>query len=80
MQSETILALGIREAARRLSLSPRTVAALVATGELVSRKVGRRRIIPIKALEQFLRHDHKSPADLERGSTAQKGANNGTTD
>ena len=36
------LAVDIREAARRLSLSPRTVATLVARRELVSRKVGRR--------------------------------------
>ena len=58
MQPETVMALDIREAARRLSLSPRTVAALVATGQLASRKVGRRRIIPVQALAQFLRRDH----------------------
>jgi excisionase family DNA binding protein len=54
---ETVLAVGLVEAARRLGLSVRTVATLVARRELPSRKVGRRRIIPVKALEAFLRKD-----------------------
>lgn len=49
------LAVNIPEAARRLGLSIRTVAGLVARRELASRKVGRRRIIPVAALEAFLR-------------------------
>jgi excisionase family DNA binding protein len=49
------LAVNIAEAARRLGLSIRTVAALVSRRELASRKVGRRRIIPIAALEAFIR-------------------------
>jgi len=52
------LAVNIPEAARRLGLSARTVAALVSRGQLTSRKVGRRRIIPVLALEVFLRSDH----------------------
>lgn len=59
-QDETILAVGIAEAARRLGLSARTVATLVLRHELPSRKVGRRRIIPVVALEAFVRSDHKS--------------------
>jgi excisionase family DNA binding protein len=59
MQDEKI-AVDVVEAAKRLSLSPRTVATLVARGELQSRKVGRRRIIPISALQTFLRHDHRT--------------------
>jgi excisionase family DNA binding protein len=66
VHAETILALDIREAARRLSLSPRTVAALVSTGELQSRKVGRRRIIPVSALEKFLARDHSTNHDNDR--------------
>ena len=54
------LAIPIDEAARRLSLSPRTVATLVAGRELRSVKVGRRRLIPLKALQDFLRHDHST--------------------
>ena len=47
------LAVDMREAARRLGLSPRTIAKLISAGEMPSRKVGRRRIIPIRALEAF---------------------------
>jgi excisionase family DNA binding protein len=54
-RDETVLAVGLTEAARRLGLSPRTVATLISRRELPSRKVGRRRIIPVVALEAFLR-------------------------
>jgi excisionase family DNA binding protein len=57
-RDESLLAVGITEAARRLGLSPRTVATLIAQRELPSRKVGRRRIIPVAALEAFVDHDH----------------------
>jgi len=60
---ETVLAVGIAEAARRLGLSPRTVATLLSRQELPSRKVGRRRIIPVQALEAFLRNDHSTCAE-----------------
>jgi excisionase family DNA binding protein len=55
--NDKVLAIDIREAARRLSLSPRTVATLIANHELPSRRVGRRRIIPVAALEAFIRGD-----------------------
>jgi excisionase family DNA binding protein len=51
-------ALDIVETAKRLSLSPRTVASLIKTGELGSLKVGRRRIVPVSAIENFLTRDH----------------------
>jgi excisionase family DNA binding protein len=57
-RDETVLAVGMVEAARRLGLSARTVATLVLRRELPSRKVGRRRIIPVMALEAFVRSDH----------------------
>ncbi len=53
-QDESVLAVSIAEAARRLGLSTRTVATLVARRELLSRKVGRRTIIPISALKAFV--------------------------
>lgn len=56
-QDETVLAVGLAEAARRLGLSVRTVATLVLRRELPSRKVGRRRIIPVLALEAFVRSE-----------------------
>jgi excisionase family DNA binding protein len=52
------LAVNITEAARRLGISARTVATLVARSELGSCRIGRRRVIPISALEDFLRRDH----------------------
>jgi excisionase family DNA binding protein len=72
-QVDTVLAVGMSEAARRLGLSPRTVATLVLHRQLASRKVGRRRIIPVVALEAFIRHDQpsmcKGPAKLAEGTT-----------
>lgn len=53
MHSEA-LAVNISEAARRLSLAPRTAATLVSRRELFSQKVGCRRIIPVTALEEFV--------------------------
>ena len=56
---DVVLAVNVQEAARRLGISPRTVATLVLRRELPSRKVGRRRIIPVVALESFVRNDSK---------------------
>jgi excisionase family DNA binding protein len=73
-RDETVLAVGMVEAARRLGLSARTVATLVSRHELPSRKVGRRRIIPIAALEAFIELDHLNvrpvrAGDVERATT-----------
>lgn len=57
---ESILAVGMAEAARRLGLSTRTVATLVSRRELPSRKVGRRRIIAVAALEAFVQRGHRA--------------------
>jgi excisionase family DNA binding protein len=57
--TEDVLAVGVAEAARRLSVCPRTISNLLAAKELTSRKVGRRRLIPVSALEAFLRTDHQ---------------------
>jgi excisionase family DNA binding protein len=59
-RDESILAVGMAEAARRLGLSQRTVATLVSRRQVASRKVGRRRIVPVLALEAFVRNDHRS--------------------
>jgi excisionase family DNA binding protein len=58
-RDETVLAVGMPEAARRLGLSSRTVATLVLRHEIPSQKVGRRRIIPVAALEAFVQRDHR---------------------
>jgi excisionase family DNA binding protein len=58
MQNDgTVLAVGIAEAARRLGVSTRTIAELIARKQLPSRKLGRRRLIPTKALEALLQRD-----------------------
>jgi len=57
---ETVLAVGMAEAARRLGLSARTVATLVLRRQLPSLRVGRRRIVPVAALEAFVRGEHGS--------------------
>lgn len=57
---EDAVAVDIVEAAKRLSLSPRTVATLIARRELESRKIGRRRIIPVVALEKFVARSHRT--------------------
>jgi excisionase family DNA binding protein len=62
---ETVLAVGMVEAARRLGLSIRTVATLVLRQELPSQKVGRRRIIPVSALEAFVQRDHRTGRKVE---------------
>jgi len=61
---QEVLAVSITEAARRLGLSPRTVAVLVARKELASIKIGRRRVIPVSVLEEFLRCDHHTAANV----------------
>jgi len=58
-----VLAVGVAEAARRLGVSQRTVATLVARRELGSRKVGRRRIVPVSALETFMKRNHRTKSD-----------------
>lgn len=64
---DDVLAVNVREAARRLGVSPRTVATLLARKELPSRKIGRRRVIPVKALDEFLRRDHSTRPDGPEG-------------
>jgi excisionase family DNA binding protein len=57
---QTELAISIDEAARRLGVCRRTVINLLTAKELVSRRIGRRRVIPVTALEALLRRDAKT--------------------
>lgn len=50
--------LDIAEAARRLNLSRTTLYALIGRGELKSRVIGRRRMIPRTSIESFVKRDH----------------------
>jgi excisionase family DNA binding protein len=55
------LAVCIREAALMLGVSPRTIQNYITAKVLPARKIGRRTVIPVRALEAFLRTDHASP-------------------
>jgi excisionase family DNA binding protein len=47
-----------RDAAARLQISVRSVDYLIASRQLPARRIGRRRLIPRNALDQFARRDH----------------------
>jgi excisionase family DNA binding protein len=55
---ETRELLSIPQAAEILGLSRTTLYALIATGELKTRKIRRRRMIPRSALAEFCKRDH----------------------
>jgi excisionase family DNA binding protein len=50
----------IKEASQALGLSERSIFWLISTGQIESRKIGRRRLIPHAAVERFAARDHKS--------------------
>jgi len=56
------LAVSIREAAAMLGISPRSVQNYIRLKILPARKIGRRTVITVRALEAFLRVDHDSPS------------------
>ncbi len=58
------LAVGRREAAALLSVSLRTIDAMLARGELRGRRVGRRVLVTMDDLRHFLKRDH---LQAERG-------------
>jgi excisionase family DNA binding protein len=55
------LAVDVRTASQMLSVSPRTIQNYISAKVLPARKIGRRTVIPVRALEAFLRSDHTSP-------------------
>jgi hypothetical protein len=48
-----------------LSVSPRTIQNYLRAKMLPGRKIGRRTVIPLRALENFLRTDHPTPLARE---------------
>lgn len=54
------LLVSVRVAAEMLSLSQRTIENYVKSKVIPARKVGRRTLIPVRALETFVRTDHAS--------------------
>jgi transposase len=62
MDTPTIkLAVDIREVAAMLSVSPRTVQNYLNAKIIPARKIGRRTVITVRALEDFLRADRRLP-------------------
>jgi excisionase family DNA binding protein len=55
------LAVSVREAAALIGVSSRTVQNYISSKVLPARKIGRRTVILVRALEAFLRTDHASP-------------------
>jgi len=71
MDHQNKLAVSTREAAQMLSVSPRTIQNYITAKLLPARKLGRRTLIPVKALEAFLRTDHASPVRPAEGEARQ---------
>jgi excisionase family DNA binding protein len=63
------LAVSTRDAARMLSVSRRTIQSYITTKVLRVRKIGRRTVIPVRSLEEFLQSDHASPSPKALAST-----------
>jgi len=62
MTLQTKLAVSAPEAAAMLSLSLRSVQNYIAAKKIPARKVGKRTLILVHDLEEFLRKDQPSPA------------------
>lgn len=60
------LAFTLREAAASIGLGLRTVEDLVARGEIPTKTVGRRRVIPVAALEEWLARTEEERAEAKR--------------
>ncbi|HUZ47712.1 MAG TPA: helix-turn-helix domain-containing protein [Terriglobia bacterium] len=58
--------IGKRECARALGVCVRTIENLIATKQLPARKVGRRTLIPYRALIEFARHDHPTNSEARQ--------------
>jgi excisionase family DNA binding protein len=51
---ETRMLIPVEEAARRLSIGRTIMYDLVMSGELATVKIGRRRLVPVKALDAYI--------------------------
>jgi len=71
MEHTQKIAVSVRDAAAMLSVSPRTIQNYIAAKLLPARKIGRRTVIPIRALENFLRTDQPSPVAERSGHPEQ---------
>jgi excisionase family DNA binding protein len=65
------LAVSIREAAAMLGISPRSVQNYIRMKRLPARKIGRRTVLSIRALENFLRQDQPPSSRAARAATTE---------
>lgn len=70
MEARSPLFLTIPQAAAELNVSPRTVAARLAAGEIASITIGRRRLIPRAALDAFVSGRMAANTSATAGSAA----------
>jgi len=68
MEQHNKLAVSVRDAAAMLGISPRSVQNYIHTKLLPARKIGRRTVISVRALELFLRTDQPSPVSKPAGN------------
>lgn len=68
--NEERLAVDVKRAAEMLSVSTRSIQNFLRLKILPRRKIGRRTVIPVRALESFLRHDHASPSPRRERASA----------
>ena len=61
-----VLSVGLREAARRLSVCEKTIHNLVRAKQLKSFRIGRRHVIRVADLESFVKRDHPTKAKATR--------------
>ena len=68
MMTNAKLLLSKKECATALSVSVLTIENLIARKELAIRRIGSRTLIPIAALEAFVRRDHATTDSPERAT------------
>ncbi|HZT73415.1 MAG TPA: helix-turn-helix domain-containing protein [Terriglobales bacterium] len=54
------------DAARWLGVSPRTLDSIIYGGQLPTRVIGQRRLVPLAALREYARRDHPEPTSALR--------------
>jgi excisionase family DNA binding protein len=68
MENTIKLAVSVREAAAMLGISPRSIQNYIHAKRLPARKIGRRTVILVRALGNFLRTDQPSPGSKPSGA------------
>jgi excisionase family DNA binding protein len=59
------VALSVAEAAKALSLSDRTITSMIARGEIPVVRIGKRRLIPVDGLREWVASKTAAPTDTD---------------